>query len=127
MKVSYPNSQPTGFHLDTGVPLLVRNDSKLDSRSLGSKAFVGTGAVLFKFTKFSDPVRITVVLSAGEHWFTADLDVPTKGGNPRYVLFGELPLFYNRDPRFYQYEVWITSPADGNKSVSAYAEVLYKR
>jgi hypothetical protein len=128
MKVSYPPSQPAGFHPENGAPMPVLSYSGFQNPSLRGKTYVGTGAVLFRFFDFSDPVLITIDLRAAGGIATladADLDVPAKSP-ARFVLFEGFPLGTARDPRFYPYELWLVNKKDPDKAASAKVDVLYR-
>ncbi len=129
VKVSILNAQPVGFHTESYLKAL--NYSDLQNASLRGKAYLGTGAVLFKFSKFRDPVRITIDLrktggveSLGDE---TDLNVPANSTD-KYVLFEDFPAGYLRNNRFCQYELWLlnmTANQEG-RSTSVEIEVMYR-
>jgi hypothetical protein len=128
MQVSFPPSQPAGFHPENGAPMPLLSYYGLQNPSLRGKTYVGTGAVLFRFFDFSDDVSITIDLRAAGGIATladADLDAAAKGP-ARFVLFEGFPHGTARDPRFYPYELWLVNRKDPDKAASAKVDVLFR-
>lgn len=126
MKVTYLNAQPVGFHAESYLKAI--NYSDLQNPSLRGKAYIGTRGVLFKISKFRNPVKITLVLNKlGGTEFLADADLTVPAGSPdKFVLFEEFPSKYSSN--FCQYELWLlnSTPNGANNSATVDVEVLYR-
>jgi hypothetical protein len=107
----------------------MRNEYNAQNSVLRGKTFVGKGAVLFKYSDFSGPVRIVTSLEThgnletlGEH----TLDVP--GKNPdRFVLFEAFPPSFLRQSKFVQFELELYNMFNSDETATATVEVFSRR
>jgi hypothetical protein len=126
IKVSYPLVQPGGFHRDNDKPAPVMYYDTLQNESARVRPYLGAGAVLFKFSKFNFPAKITIDLRRDMFDTLADADfVAPANSRDRYVLFEDFPARYLMHAVYCLAFIWLLPQNPNATGLVSTVEVEY--